>query len=91
MNSQNHQIPDEAMDQIINALGSGRKIEAIKVYREVTNLGLKEAKDFIETLASQLAEQDPERFSKATAKSGCASVVLLAITVSSTIVYWMLA
>ena len=35
-------------DAVVNALQGGRKIEAIKRYREATGIGLKEAKDFIE-------------------------------------------
>jgi ribosomal protein L7/L12 len=34
--------------EIVEAVQSGRKIEAIKRYREATAVGLKEAKDFIE-------------------------------------------
>lgn len=37
-------------DRIQAALDKGKKIEAIKVYRELTGLGLKEAKDAIEYL-----------------------------------------
>ena len=34
--------------QILAALRSGNKIEAIKIYRELTDVGLAEAKDAIE-------------------------------------------
>jgi ribosomal protein L7/L12 len=34
--------------EVVEAVQSGRKIEAIKLYRETTAVGLKEAKDFIE-------------------------------------------
>jgi ribosomal protein L7/L12 len=34
--------------EVIEALRSGNKIEAIKRYREATAVGLKEAKDFVE-------------------------------------------
>jgi ribosomal protein L7/L12 len=34
--------------QVIDAVRRGKKIEAIKRYRESTGVGLKEAKDFIE-------------------------------------------
>jgi ribosomal protein L7/L12 len=37
-------------ERILNALDKGNKIEAIKVYRELTGLGLKESKDAIEYL-----------------------------------------
>lgn len=33
---------------VINALQNGKKIEAIKLYRDATGAGLKEAKDLIE-------------------------------------------
>jgi ribosomal protein L7/L12 len=33
--------------EVVEAVQSGRKIEAIKLYRETTAVGLKEAKDFI--------------------------------------------
>jgi len=41
------------IEQIENALASGRKIEAIKIYREATGTGLKVAKDFIDSLISK--------------------------------------
>ena len=36
--------------EILDLVREGRKIEAIKVYREETGVGLKEAKDFIDSL-----------------------------------------
>src|SRR5262245_20800607 len=39
-----------ALDKIRTLVKSGQKIEAIKVYREYTGLGLKEAKDAVEAL-----------------------------------------
>ena len=36
--------------QIIELIQAGKKIEAIKLYRESTGVGLKEAKDFVESL-----------------------------------------
>jgi hypothetical protein len=41
-------ISDQAAAQIEAALARGHKIEAIKIYRQETNCGLKEAKDAIE-------------------------------------------
>jgi ribosomal protein L7/L12 len=46
-------IQGEALNQIQDLIGSGKKIEALKLYREVSGLGLKEAKDEIDRLASQ--------------------------------------
>ena len=41
-------ILDEERDAIRTALLDGRKIEAIKLYRQATGAGLKEAKDAVE-------------------------------------------
>jgi ribosomal protein L7/L12 len=38
------------LDEIQNALRRGNKIEAIKIYREMTGVGLKEAKDAVEAM-----------------------------------------
>ncbi|MDF1837431.1 MAG: hypothetical protein P1V35_06170 [Planctomycetota bacterium] len=44
--------PYEALSQsVAAALKSGRKIEAIKQYRAETGAGLREAKDFIDSVA----------------------------------------
>lgn len=43
---------DVAIDQDVLALArAGRKIEAIKRYREITGVGLKEAKDAVERMS----------------------------------------
>lgn len=39
---------------VVDALNQGKLIEAIKLYREHTNVGLKEAKDAVEVLARGL-------------------------------------
>ncbi|HUS37121.1 MAG TPA: ribosomal protein L7/L12 [Verrucomicrobiae bacterium] len=41
-------ISDQAAAQIEAAMARGHKIEAIKIYRQATNCGLKEAKDAID-------------------------------------------
>ena len=41
----------EISDQVIAAIDAGHKIEAIKVLREETGLGLSEAKDVVDSLA----------------------------------------
>lgn len=40
----------QALEQIQKHLGAGNKIEAIKVYRQATGVGLKEAKDAVEAM-----------------------------------------
>lgn len=45
------QGPDIAIDQdVVTLARAGRKIEAIKRYRELTGVGLKEAKDAVERI-----------------------------------------
>jgi hypothetical protein len=41
---------------------NGRKIEAIKIVREMTGMGLKEAKDWVEGLQSQIPPGPPRRW-----------------------------
>jgi ribosomal protein L7/L12 len=40
---------------VLTLLAAGRKIEAIKVYREATGVGLKDAKDAVEALEARAA------------------------------------
>lgn len=59
--------PDQ---RILQLLAAGQKIAAIKLYREQTNAGLKEAKDAVEALAAQhgiVAQQ----------QSGCLAVLAI--------------
>ena len=72
------QPTQEQVEEITSALASGRKIEAIKIYREATGKGLKEAKDFVDALIPKLREQDPEKYAKLSSSQGvgCASVLL---------------
>ena len=46
------QQPDSLEGQILLLMQAGKKIEAIKVYRQETGVGLKEAKDAVEALAA---------------------------------------
>jgi len=50
--------PNDALagpsEEIKRLLMQGKKIEAIKVYREQTGYGLKEAKDYIDALERQM-------------------------------------
>jgi hypothetical protein len=47
---------------IKDALFAGRKIEAVKLYREYSGMGLKDAKDAVEELEKKLMAESPERF-----------------------------
>ena len=43
----------EMRNAIVSAISSGQKIEAIKLYREATGLGLAESKDAVEAMETQ--------------------------------------
>jgi ribosomal protein L7/L12 len=45
--------PKPEFPSVLQKLEQGRKIQAIKLYREQTGVGLKEAKDAVEELARQ--------------------------------------
>jgi ribosomal protein L7/L12 len=68
-------IPAQSIDRIRDALFAGRKIEAIKIYREATGPGLKESKDLIDVVEARLRVSEPERFTAAAGK-GCGAAVL---------------
>jgi hypothetical protein len=55
-------ISEGDLRTIRNAVLAGRKIEAIKLYREYSGLGLKEAKDAVEELEKKLMTESPEKF-----------------------------
>ena len=71
------ELTPEQNERIREALAEGRKIEAIKVYREATGCGLREAKEFIEALIPRLKEQEPEKYAKLSEGVGCASAAIL--------------
>jgi hypothetical protein len=81
----NPSIPSEAVEKIANLLYVGNKIEAIKLHREATGLGLKESKDVVDEFERQLRETSPQKFSKPAGK-GC--VLLLLTTTFLIVLLW---
>ncbi|MFI1165035.1 ribosomal protein L7/L12 [Streptomyces sp. NPDC020801] len=43
---------DPALDEVTGLVRAGKRIEAIKVYREATGAGLKEAKEAVDRIAA---------------------------------------
>jgi ribosomal protein L7/L12 len=77
-------LSDEDVQQIMDAVFAGRKILAIKFYRQATKSSLLDAKNFIEALQVRLWQESPERFSAPPDKAGCAraSAVLVSVAVA---------
>lgn len=67
--------PGSLEADILSLIKGQKKIEAIKLYRERTRVGLKEAKDFVEALAAKHGINP---------NSGCGGVVLLMLTLGAT-------
>lgn len=82
-------MPDQPtqrqIEEIGDAIAGGRKIQAIKIYREATGKDLKAAKEFIDALIPRLKQQDPEKYATLSdpQTTGCASVVLLFIVAAA--------
>jgi ribosomal protein L7/L12 len=74
-------IPDhERTQEFYDALLAGRKIEAIKICREMTNCSLKEARDMVEQIMAELAEKHPGQVPKPS-QSGCGTAALMLVLV----------
>jgi hypothetical protein len=82
-------LSDEQLSAIKDALFQGRKIEAIKLYREATHVGLAEAKNAVEKL--ELRKVSPGKFSTTPSGKGCLGVlvVMCATTVLLVLVLMM--
>jgi hypothetical protein len=76
------EIADDERQRIIEALYAGRKIDAIKVYRQATNSDLLTAKSFVEGLEARLRSETPERFAASPVQGcGCSAMLLVVILV----------
>jgi hypothetical protein len=51
----------QELEQLRHAIFTRRKVEAIKLYRKFSGCDLKDAKDYIEALTSELELSHPER------------------------------
>lgn len=82
---------NQQIESIKQAIFAGQKIEAIKLYREATGLGLKESKEAVEKLESELRATQGERFAKRGTSAGCFPVVVAGWLALAVIIAWSLA
>jgi hypothetical protein len=77
-------MSDDDVQQIMAAVFAGKKILAIKLYRQATKASLLDAKNFVEALEDRLWQESPEKFTTPPSKSGCArsATVLLSLGIS---------
>jgi preprotein translocase subunit SecF len=87
----NNNIPDSTLEEIQKCLFERSKIQAIKLYKEATGEGLKESKEAIERLDSELSSKFPERYKVGPKAAGCMSVLaLIAVPVALVVGYAVL-
>lgn len=69
----------EQVEKIEEELNAENKIEAIKIFRDFTGLGLKESKDNIEDHINHLIERDPDKYGHllSQGRSGCFAVFII--------------
>ncbi len=67
---------DDEWKQIKDALRAGNKIEAIKLYREITSCELVEAKNAVEKLEAELRAAEPAAFAQ---RKGCFGMIVLVL------------
>lgn len=55
-----HTTPNELEEQVLDLCRQGKKLEAIKLYRDATDKGLKASKDYVDQLARAHGISTPE-------------------------------
>ena|SRR5688572_18153847 len=70
-------LSDSQLAEIHAEIFAGRKIQAIKLYREATHEGLKEAKDAVEAMTRELRETSADRFAPRS-EGGCVPMLVFA-------------
>ena len=75
------QPSDPRLQEIHDAILAGQKIQAIKLWRELTGSGLAEAKQAIERLTDEARAKTPEKFANTpdTLPKGCTIAILIAV------------
>jgi hypothetical protein len=85
-----HPVSDEQIATLSACIFEGRKIEAIKLHREMTGLGLKEAKDAVEELERSLRASAPDKFTAGPQAKGCLGVIVAGLLCGAGFVtYWL--
>lgn len=79
---------EDGLAPVADALYRGQKIEAIKLYRESRNCGLKEAKDAVEELEAGLRKVSPEKFVPSAGKGCLGAAVLLSAAALALLAPW---
>jgi ribosomal protein L7/L12 len=82
-------IPEDKLGAIKADLFADRKIEAIKLYRECTGVGLAEAKLAVEALEAELRKSSAQKSSAVPARNGCFGLAMVMCLVMLMIGVWL--
>lgn len=81
-------LTPEQRQAFAEAVYAGNKIAAIKQLRELSGLGLKESKEIIERLETELRVAHPERFAAPKKSGGCLLLLIMVFPVA--VLLWFL-
>ena len=72
-------LSSEQIERIEEELNAENKIQAVKLVREFTGLGLKESKELVDEHIKKLLEKDPEKYGHLMSRgsTGCFGLLLL--------------
>src|SRR5262245_37581787 len=85
----NSPLPKDKLAEISECLFRGNKIEAIRLYREFTKVGLRDAKEQIDALEASLRAKSPQRFVGTPASKGCFGAATVICLCGLIAVYWL--
>ena len=88
LGSTDEKIPEmtgHPRDEIIDAVIRGKKLDAVKLYKESAGVSLREAKEFIEDLTEKMRQENPGQFREG--KSGCLGLLSIACTIGFLLVH----
>ena len=78
-------MSDDDVQQIMAAVFAGKKILAIKLYRQATQSSLVDAKNFVEALEVRLRAESPEKFSVPPGNAGCSQSAGIFLSIAAVI------
>lgn len=76
-----NEISDEQLDQVLDELKAGRKLNAVKLYRKISGCTLAEAKNFVEKLTDELGDAVPDAVPGQ--GTGCSAALLFIVVTGS--------
>ena len=84
------ELTAEQLTAISNAIYSGNKVEAIKLYRTTTGKDLKDSKDAVEKLAAELEAGNPAMFARQRSQGGSLATLVFWGAIAAAIVYFVI-